>query len=99
MTSEHAEEGNSSQLDELATNLVSQARERTAGMRTVPALPKQKKVSLMVTGGPLKGKTFPVDKPQVLIGRAQADVTIEDSQVSRKHCVLEVHDLNALLVD
>ena len=84
---------------ELTTRLVSQAKERTAGMRTAAQLPPLKKVSLLVTAGPLKGMTFPIDKPQVLIGRKQADIVIEDSQISRSHCVLEVHGLTGLLVD
>ena len=84
---------------ELTTRLVSEAREKTAGMRTAPQLPKNKLVSLLVIGGPLKGKTFPIEKPQVLIGRTQGDIVIGDSQISRNHCVLEVHGTFALLVD
>jgi S-DNA-T family DNA segregation ATPase FtsK/SpoIIIE len=85
--------------NELTTRLVTMAREKTAGMRTAPALPPSKKVSLMVTEGSLKGKVFPIDKPQVLIGRVDGDIVIEDSKVSRSHCVLEVHGLAALVVD
>jgi DNA segregation ATPase FtsK/SpoIIIE, S-DNA-T family len=85
--------------DELTTRLVTQARERTAGMRTAPHLPASKKVSLLVTGGPLKGKVFPIEKPQVLIGRVEGDIVVEDSKISRSHCVLEIHGLAALLVD
>ena len=89
------------QLDATATALITQARlkTKTIGTRVAPSLPKNKKVSLLVTGGPHKGKSFPLVKPQVLIGRTQADIVIEDSKVSRKHCVVEVHDLVALLVD
>jgi S-DNA-T family DNA segregation ATPase FtsK/SpoIIIE len=85
--------------DELTTRFVTRAREKTAGMRTAPQLPASKKVSLLVTAGPLKGKVFPIEKPQVLIGRSEGDIVVEDSKVSRSHCVLEVHDLAALLVD
>ena len=86
-------------LNELTTRLVSQARERTAGMRTAPELPPNRKVSLLVLEGPLKGKSFPIEKPQVLVGRNQGDIVVEDSKVSRSHCVLEVHGQSALLVD
>jgi pSer/pThr/pTyr-binding forkhead associated (FHA) protein len=75
------------------------ARQKTAGMRTAPELPPSKRVSLLVTEGKLKGKVFPIEKPQVLIGRVEGDIVIEDSKVSRSHCVLEVHGLAALVVD
>jgi type III secretion system (T3SS) inner membrane Yop/YscD-like protein len=99
MEFENLQNGSALQIDELSTSLVSQARQKTAAMRTAPGLPKDKKVSLLVTGGPLKGRTFPIEKPQVLIGRAQADIVIEDTQISRKHCVLEIHGFGGLLVD
>ena len=88
-------------FDAVETALITQARQKTqtVGRRSAPTLPDHKKVSLLVTGGPLKGKSFPLGKPQVLIGRSQADIVIDDSKVSRKHCVVEVHDLVALLVD
>ena len=85
--------------NEMTTRMVSQAREQTAGMREAPQLPNFKKVSLLVTEGPLKGKTFPIEKPQVLVGRNQGDIVVEDTKVSRSHCVVEVHGLSALLVD
>ena len=47
----------------------------------------------------MKGQVFPIEKPQVLISRNQGDIVIGDSQISRSHCVVEVHDLSALLVD
>ena len=93
------------ELDEQSTTLVTRARERTAGLRTAAQLPAHKRVALLVTGGPLKGTNFPINKAQVLLGRPQsdgrspADVVIADSEVSRKHCVLEMHGLTALLVD
>ena len=103
MASEKAPEKRRSEIskktNQLTTLLISQAREKTAAMRTAPQLPSHKRVSLLVIGGPLKGKTFPIDKPQILIGRSQADIVIDDSKMSRKHCVLEVHGLSALLVD
>lgn len=95
------DEAGAIQLDAIATALITQARQKTKtiGTRAAVSLPKNKKVSLLVTGGPFKGKTFPIHKPQVLIGRTQADIVIDDSKVSRKHCVVEVHDLVAVLVD
>ena len=90
-----------SKLTQASTFLVSQARARTkaASMREEPALPKNKSVSLLATAGPLKGLSFPIPQPQVLIGRTGADIVISDTQISRKHCVVEVHGFSALLVD
>ena len=64
-----------------------------------PWLDQGKVVSLVVIDGPLKGKNFPVTKPSVLVGRRETDIVLEDSDVSRKHCYLEVHGGSALLVD
>jgi predicted Zn finger-like uncharacterized protein len=64
-----------------------------------PWLDRGKVVSLVVIDGPLKGKVFPVVKPGVLLGRRETDIVLEDSDVSRKHCYLEVHGATALLVD
>lgn len=62
-------------------------------------LPADKRVALSVTQGPLKGQVFPFSKPRVVVGRAGADIVVEDPEVSRKHCALEVHGNSALLVD
>ena len=90
-----------SKLSQASTILVSLARARTktVRMREEPELPKNKSVSLLATDGPLKGLSFPIPKPQVLIGRTGADIAISDTQISRNHCVVEVHGLSALLVD
>jgi predicted Zn finger-like uncharacterized protein len=64
-----------------------------------PWLDQGKVISLVVIAGPLKGKIFPVTKPRVLLGRRETDVVLEDTDVSRKHCYLEMHGVSALLVD
>ena len=64
-----------------------------------PWLDGRKVVSLVVSDGPLKGKVFSILKPSVLLGRRDTDIVLEDSDVSRKHCYLEVHGASALLVD
>jgi class 3 adenylate cyclase len=58
--------------------------------------------SLLVTGGPLAGRRVRIEQTAVL-GRANADVTIEDSLISRRHAivrrsadVLEIEDLGSL---
>lgn len=62
-------------------------------------LPADKRVALSVTQGPLKGKVYPVSKARVVLGRLGADIVVEDPEVSRKHCAVEVYGGNALLVD
>jgi len=88
-------------LTQAHTALLTQARLKTkaASMRRQPELPRAKSVSLLVTGGPLKGHSFPLRKAQVVIGRAQGDIVITDSQISRIHCVIEVHGVTGLLLD
>jgi len=64
-----------------------------------PWLDRDKVVSLVVIGGPLKGQVFPVIKPKVLLGRCEADIVLDDSEISRKHCAIEVHGTSAVLAD
>lgn len=64
-----------------------------------PWLDRDKVVSLVVIDGPLKGKVFPVIKPRVSLGRCEGDIVLEDSEISRKHCALEVHGTTAVLAD
>jgi pSer/pThr/pTyr-binding forkhead associated (FHA) protein len=64
-----------------------------------PWIDRGKVVSLLVIDGPLKGKVFPVIKPRVLLGRGETDIVLEDSEISRKHCAVEVRGASALLVD
>lgn len=62
-------------------------------------LPPDKRVALSVTQGTLKGQVFAISKPRVVLGRADTDIVVDDPEVSRKHCALEVHGTTALLVD
>ncbi len=73
--------------------------DRTIASRSGGVLPEGKVVSLVVTRGPMMGKVFPLAKPRIVLGRAGTDVVLEDPQVSRQHCALEVHGANAFLID
>jgi pSer/pThr/pTyr-binding forkhead associated (FHA) protein len=54
------------------------------------ALPIGRHISLEVIEGPRKGLNFNFEKGNIVIGRAQeADLFIEDSKISRKHCIIE----------
>lgn len=62
-------------------------------------LPAGKKVLLTVTSGPSKGFVYQFTKPRIVIGRKGADLALEDPEVSRHHCLLEVKDTAISLKD
>jgi predicted Zn finger-like uncharacterized protein len=62
-------------------------------------LPADKNVALSVIRGPLKGTVFHISKPRVVLGRAESDIVVDDPEISRKHCVVEVQGIRARLID
>jgi len=62
-------------------------------------LPEGKHASIAVLQGVDSGNIFPVSKPLVVIGRAEADVRLTDSEVSRRHAQIEFKGGNILLRD
>jgi predicted Zn finger-like uncharacterized protein len=54
------------------------------------ALPRGKNIALAVLSGPAKGLVYPLEKPWVVIGRTVGDVLINDPNISRWHCAIEV---------
>ncbi len=60
---------------------------------------KENKYSLAVLEGPLAGKILPITKPVVTIGRAKADITIPDPEISRVHCEIVILPDKVLLRD
>jgi hypothetical protein len=76
----------------------------TATLKLPPAdegllLPAKADVVLTVTGGPEKGKTFTLSAPRLVIGRTGADFALNDPEISRHHCLLEVRDRFVSLKD
>ncbi len=63
------------------------------------ALPEGKRVSVAVLQGADSGTIFPVERPVVVIGRADADLVLSDSEVSRRHARLEFKGLTIQLRD
>ncbi len=63
------------------------------------ALPSGRRVSLAVLQGADSGLILPVDKPVIIIGRADADLVLGDSEVSRRHARLEFKGPNVQLRD
>lgn len=63
-------------------------------------LPKDQRFSLAVIAGSQAGSVFPITKPRVYLGRGSSmDVQIKDSEVSRRHAMLEVRKGQVVLVD
>jgi len=69
---------------------------RLAGNATDEAsnfrLPVGKTIALSVIGGPARGMVYPVQKPRIVLGRADADIVIDDKEISRWHCAIEIKD-------
>lgn len=55
-------------------------------------LPAGKAIALSVIGGPARGMVYSVAKPRVVMGRADADIVINDKEISRWHCAIEIKD-------
>jgi predicted Zn finger-like uncharacterized protein len=60
------------------------------------ALPANKTITISILSGPSKGLTHTMTKPRAVIGRAGAnagaDIEVDDTEVSRWHCAVEVKD-------
>lgn len=69
--------------------------------RTEPALqlPIGKRLSLAILDGPDAGSVYRIEKPRVTIGRANADLTLNDSEASRNHAAIEVRETAVKLLD
>ena len=69
----------------------------TANLRLPPEdeglrLPAGAVFVLAVMSGPAQGEVHRLTKPRVIIGRKGADIALNDSEISRHHCLLEVRD-------
>ena len=62
-------------------------------------LPTDQRLSLACISGPDSGRIFEIDKPRVVIGRANADIVVADIQCSRQHAAVEVMDEHIFVVD
>ena len=72
---------------------------QTGRNEAAPALPLGKRLSLAILDGPDAGSVFRIERPRVSIGRSNADLTLNDSEASRQHAAIEVHDNSYTLVD
>jgi predicted RNA-binding Zn-ribbon protein involved in translation (DUF1610 family) len=62
-------------------------------------LPEKSKVVLTILSGPEKGESHILSKARVVVGRKGADVPLNDPEISRHHCLLEVRDTYINLKD
>ncbi len=63
------------------------------------SLPAASQVVLRVMSGPTKGLVHRAEKPRIVLGREDADVLVEDPEISRQHCALEIKDTVIRLKD
>jgi hypothetical protein len=62
-------------------------------------LPANANVVLSILSGPSKGESHILSKPRVVLGRQGADIALDDPEISRHHCLLEVRDTYINLKD
>jgi pSer/pThr/pTyr-binding forkhead associated (FHA) protein len=62
-------------------------------------LPAAKNAILTVVSGPSKGAVHNLKNARVILGREDAGVVLNDKEISRHHCLLEVRDNYANLKD
>jgi len=62
-------------------------------------LPERAKVVLSILSGPSKGESHTIAKPRVTLGRKGSDIPLNDPEISRHHCLLEVRDTYINLKD
>jgi len=62
-------------------------------------LPLEAKVVLNILSGPSKGESHTLTKPRVMLGRRGADIPLNDPEISRHHCLLEVRETYINLKD
>jgi predicted Zn finger-like uncharacterized protein len=62
-------------------------------------LPQGKRLSLAILDGPDAGTVYRIERPRITIGRANADLTLNDTEASRQHAAIEVRDTNYKLSD
>ncbi len=71
-----------------------------ANLPRMAPLPSNKRYSLAVIMGANAGQIHTVSQPRIVLGRgAECDIQLHDSEVSRRHAMLEIHLDEAAVVD
>ena len=82
---------------EAAKNVLAELVEEPPGL----SLPTNKLITLTAVSGLANGKSHTLEKPRVILGRrgGGADFEVDDPEVSRWHCAVEVKDTAIWLKD
>ncbi len=88
------EPGDESRSEIVAT----QVQELTRGAITTTKTMLQSILRLEIKEGPDKGRKFQFRKPFILIGRRDADLVLQDVDVSRQHAMVEIFSQTSLFV-
>ncbi len=71
-----------------------------ANLPHLAPLPPSKRYSLAVIMGANAGQIHVVRQPRVVLGRGnESDIQLQDSEVSRRHAMLEIHGDEAVVTD
>lgn len=62
-------------------------------------LPAEFSIVLTIISGPSQGAVHTLRSPRSIVGRQGADIPLNDPEISRRHCVIEVRDRNVSLKD
>jgi Inner membrane component of T3SS, cytoplasmic domain len=62
-------------------------------------LPAGADIVLAVTSGPDRGMALTLKSPRIVIGRKGSDFALNDPEISRHHCLLEVREMSINLKD
>jgi predicted Zn finger-like uncharacterized protein len=82
-------------LDVDASLLPAHASVPEGGLQLLPG----RRLSLAVLQGKDTGRIFKVERPSVVIGRGESEISLDDPEVSRQHARLEVHGANVFVRD
>jgi predicted Zn finger-like uncharacterized protein len=86
--------------EQTAPGTIVEDEKRNTGKQAAElALPVGKRLSLAVINGPDSGSVFRIEKPRTTLGRAGADLTLNDSEASRQHAAIEVRETIYVLHD
>ncbi|OLD64587.1 MAG: hypothetical protein AUI47_05230 [Acidobacteria bacterium 13_1_40CM_2_68_5] len=63
------------------------------------SMPTERRLSLAVLQGKDSGRIFLIDKPRMILGRGEADIVLNDTEISRQHACIEIHGSRVVLKD
>jgi predicted Zn finger-like uncharacterized protein len=74
--------------------------EEDSNLPQLAPLPTSRRYSLAVIMGANAGQIYTVTKPRTVLGRGtESDVQLHDSEVSRRHAMLEIRGEDGVLID